>query len=163
MNDRMIYEHAADSALNDGWQPIAEEGNMDVLEPKEAFAEAQKVIERRGGMPKGKTVAFLWHFHVGRPVTLRYYKTPRTFQRSMNKEHQQPVISDADVAEMEQILRDGKKYVIVLGCFKDIIKAVGVPNKKVIMFDRVVLANLEDIITTFANLSTEASGLSQTP
>jgi hypothetical protein len=50
---------------------------------------------------------------------------------------------------------------IVLGCFKDIIKAVGVPNKKVIMFDRVVLANLEDIITTFANLSTEASGLSQ--
>jgi hypothetical protein len=50
---------------------------------------------------------------------------------------------------------------IVLGCFKDIIKAVGVPNKKVIMFDRVVPANLEDIITTFANLSTEASGLSQ--
>jgi hypothetical protein len=50
---------------------------------------------------------------------------------------------------------------IVLGCFKDIIKAVGVPNKRVIMFDRVVLANLEDIITTFANLSTEASGLSQ--
>ena len=44
---------------------------------------------------------------------------------------------------------------IVLGCFKDIIKAVGVPNNRVIMFDKVVLANLEDIITTFANLSTE--------
>jgi hypothetical protein len=44
---------------------------------------------------------------------------------------------------------------IVLGCFKPIIKAVGVPNGRVITFDRVVLANLEDIITTFANLSTK--------
>jgi hypothetical protein len=44
---------------------------------------------------------------------------------------------------------------IVLGCFEAIITAVGVPNKRVLMFDRVVLANLEDIITTFANLSTE--------
>lgn len=59
---------------------------------------------------------------------------------------------------LNAIKRDGPHPIrqeIVLGCFKDIIKAVGVPNKKVIMFDRVVLANLEDIITTFANLSAE--------
>ena len=56
------------------------------------------------------------------------------------------------------IKRDGPHPIrqqIVLGCFKPIIKAVGVPSNRVIMFDKVVLANLEDIITTFANLSTE--------
>ena len=42
--------------------PSPQERHMDVMEPKEAFAEARKVIEKRGGMPKGKTVAFLWDF-----------------------------------------------------------------------------------------------------
>jgi len=46
---------------------------------------------------------------------------------------------------------------IVLGCLEPIIKAVGVPNEKIFMFDEVVLANFEDIITTFANLSTEGA------
>jgi hypothetical protein len=70
------------------------------------------VIKKRGGLPKNKTVALIWHSYVGHPLTLRYYKTPRTFHRSMNKGDQQPVISDADVAEMEQNLRNGKKHVI---------------------------------------------------
>jgi hypothetical protein len=36
----------------------------------------------------------------------------------MNKVHQQPVVPDADVAEMEQNLRDGKKFIIQCVVFK---------------------------------------------
>jgi hypothetical protein len=97
---------------------------MNTLKPKQAFAEAQRVIESRG-MPKGKTVASIYDAD-RRGVTLRYYKMPRTYQRAMNKGlsgEKRIVVSDAEVTAIEKGLLKSR-YVItyVLWTLKEEIK-----------------------------------------
>jgi hypothetical protein len=73
----------------------------DVLAPKQAFKRALAQIEKRGGVPAGKTVVGIYHAN-RHGVWLKFYKTPESYQRAMNKE--KLTVSDVDVADMKRRL-----------------------------------------------------------